>query len=154
MEKVKKMLQVREKVLLKIKKEKEKSLQRVPEGGLRICCKGNKPQFYHRTDPKDYNGRYIQGKEYKLVQKLAQKDYDEKVLRVVEKELRAIERYFALSPKISVEEVYYGLHKERQKLVVSVQEPQEEFIKNWEKKEYEGKTFFTGCPEYYTAKGE
>lgn len=31
---------------------------------------------------------------------------------------------------------------------------QEEFIKNWEKKEYEGKSFFMGCPEYYTTKGE
>ena len=154
MHQTKNLLKARRNQLLQMKKEKEKALLKAPEGSLRLVSKKKKPQFYHRIDPKDFNGKYIQEKDFKLVEKLAQKDYDQKLLKIVDQELKAIEKYLALNPQILPEDVYELLHPVRQKLVVPIQETDEEYVRNWENVEYEGKTFFPGSIEFYTAKGE
>ena len=81
------LLEKREKELLQMKKEKEKALKAAPDGTLRLCRHGDKVQYYHRTDAKDTNGVYLKEKDVKLVSKLAQKDYDRKALKAIEKEL-------------------------------------------------------------------
>ena len=154
MNEVKDLLKAREKQLLQLKGEKEKALKSVPEGSLRICCHRNKTEFYHRTDPKDKNGTYIKEKEIHLAQKLAQKEYDKKVLASIEKELNAINKYFYFYPDRNAEQVYEHLHKERQKLIMPVEEPDAEYIRNWEGVAYKGKEFYEDTPEFYTAKGE
>lgn len=154
MEDLKSILKRREKELLQIKKEKEKSLKNAPEGSLRICSHGKKPQFYKRTDPKDCNGVYIPEKDFRIAQKLAQKDYDRKVLNAVDKELHAIWKYEAACPDKTAEEIYEGLHKERQNIIMPIREPEEQYVKNWQDVEYEGKSFYGGISELYTAKGE
>lgn len=154
MEEVKNLLEAREKQLLQLKKEKEKALKSAPEGSLRICRHGNKTQYYHREDPKDCNGVYIREKEITLAQKLAQKDYDKKVLTSIEKELNAINKYLSCYPDVGAEQVYEKLHKERQKLIMPIEESDEEYVSNWEAVEYQGKEFYEDTPEFYTAKGE
>lgn len=154
MERIQGLLETRENYLLQLKKEKEKALKNVPEGFLRICAGKRKPQYYWRTDPKDYNGIYIPEKDIKLARKLAQKDYDRKVLNSVEKELDAISKYRASYPTVSVEQVYENLHKERQKLITPIVETDEQYIHRWESVAYQGKGFDEMMPELYTAKGE
>ncbi len=66
MEQIKNLLETREKQLLQIKKEKEKALRKVPKGSLRICKRGEKAQYYHRNNPKDFNGVYIREKDIGL----------------------------------------------------------------------------------------
>lgn len=154
MDQVKNLLEAREKQLLQLKKEKEKALKSAPEGTLRICRHGDRTQYYHREDPKDCNGVYIREKEIALAQKLAQKDYDKKVLSSIEKELNAINKYFSCYPDKSAEQVYEKLHKERKKLVMPIRESDEEFVSNWRIVEYQGKEFYEDTPEFYTAKGE
>lgn len=140
--------------MCQLKKEKEKALKNIPEGFLRICVGKRKPQYYWRTDPKDYNGIYIPEKDINLAKKLAQKDYDKKVLASAEKELEAIKRYRSAYPIISVEQVYDNLHKERQKLICPIVETDEQYIFNWESVAYQGKGFDEMMPEIYTEKGE
>ena len=118
MEEVKEMLEARKNYLLQIKKEKESALATVPEGKLRICSHGNKAQFYYRTDPKDFNGVYIRDNDVKFAELLAQKDYDQIVLRAVDKELKVINKFFSDYPDTNAEHVYGKLHGERQKLVL------------------------------------
>lgn len=154
MEKSKNLLVARENYLQEIKQEKEKALKNAPEGSLRICNHGKRTQYYLRNDPKDFNGTYIREKDIQLAQKLAQKDYDKKVLQAVEKELGAIQRYIGSCPTTSAEEIYESLHKERQKLIIPISETDEEFAKHWENVEYQGKEFYSDIPEFYTAKGE
>lgn len=154
MEQVKNLLEAREKQLLQLKAEKEKALLSAPKGSLRVCSHGDKTQYYYRQDPKDCNGVYIREKEIALAQKLAQKDYDKKVLASIEKELNAIHKYFAYYPDRSVEEVYNKLHEKRQKLIVPIAESDEEYIYKWESVKYQGKEFRDDTPEFYTAKGE
>ena len=150
----KNVLEEREKYLLQIKAEKERALQSAPEGSLRICSHGDKTLYYRRNDPKDYNGVYIKGKDIPVAEALAQKEYDKKVLRVINKELQAIDKYHSNYPNIVAEQIYERLHKERQKLVIPMLEPDEKYIHEWENVKYNGNVFSEDMPEFYTSKGE
>lgn len=154
MEQIKNLLEARENYLQQMKKEKEKALLKAPEGSLRICKHGKKTQYYHRNNPKDFNGVYIRENDIKFAQKLAQKDYDKKVLCAVEKELSAINKYLSSYPEKSVEQIYESLHGERQKIITPVVETDSEYIRKWEEKTYQGKDFYEGTPKLYTLKGE
>lgn len=154
MEKIKNLLEEREKYLLQIKTEKEKSLAPAPEGTLRICSNGRKTHYYQRNNPKDTSGVYIREKDIQIARELAQKDYDRKVLNAVQKELKAINKYLENYPVLDAEQVYENLHKERQKLIIPIRETDEQYIQNWESMKYHGKEFSANMPELYTAKGE
>lgn len=154
MKEMKKILEERKKYLTQIMKEKEKSFANVPEGALRVRCEGEKTWYYQRKNTKDTSGVYIREKDIQLARKLAQKDYDKKVLSAAEKELKAITKYLTNYPSSNVEQIYENLHKERQKLIIPIRETDEQYIHRWESVEYQGKEFSADMPEYYTAKGE
>ncbi len=153
-EEIKKFMKERKKYLCTIKKKKEKALIVAPEGTLRICCNGKNVYYYRRTDPKDTSGVYLQKKNIHLAEKLAQKDYDEQVLRSIEKEIKAIDKYLEGCPNVHTEDVYMRLHKERQKLVNPIQKTDEQYVKEWEDVKYQGKGFELNMPEFITTKGE
>lgn len=154
MEQMKDLLKEREEYLLQLKSEKEKALEMAPEGLLRICNGRNRTQYYQRTDPKDFNGIYIKEKDISLAKGLAQKDYDQKILRAVEKELESIKKYLANYPERNIEQVYESLHKKRQEFIVPIRETDEQYIQKWKAVEYEGKGFAEETPEFYTSRGE
>lgn len=154
MEQARKRLEVREQELMCLKMEKEKALREAPEGKLRISTNGKRVQYYLREGAKDTNGTYIRGENMELVRRLAQKDYDQKVLRVAEKELNAIKKFLSDVPKEGAEDIFENLHKERQKLIVPVAETDAQFVENWEQVEYRGKGFSENTTKIYTFKGE
>ena len=59
MKEIKTLVEERKETLLRLKQEKEKALQNVPQGALRICHSGNRTQYYHRRDEKDSSGVYM-----------------------------------------------------------------------------------------------
>lgn len=154
MNRVKMELENRKKELLQLKREKEQALKGVPKGTLRISCSQGRTQFYYRREKEDRQGTYIAEKEQNLIKRLAQKEYDQKVLRAVEKELRIVERCMVGYQLTEPEYIYEQLHMERRKLIIPIQVPDEEYIKQWENVEYQGKGFAEDAPEYYTAKNE
>lgn len=154
MEEMKMKLKAREKELLKLKKEKEKALENVPEGNLRISCRGNYIRYYHKRDSKDKSGIYMPERMHDLARLLAQKEYDQEILQVVEKELRAIKKCLLNYPELVAESIYEKLHKGRQKLVKPIWETDEQYAKWWETVQYRGKEIDESVPELYTAKNE
>lgn len=154
MEETQNMLEKREKYLHQLKEEKERMLKGAPEGYLRVCQSRNKIQYYKRTNPKDFSGTYINEDNMRTAYELAQKDYDQKILKSIEKELKAINKYKEAYPDKAAEEIYESLHPARQKLIIPIRESDEEFIARWEGVEYLGKDFFYDMSEHYTAKGE
>lgn len=154
MEEMINMLNKRKEELLKIKKEKEKSLENVPPGFLRICSARKTPQYYQRTNPKDKIGTYIPQKDFNLARDLAQKDYDQKIIRSIDEEIQAINKYLSSLPKIKMEEVYGRLHPGRQKLITPIRETDEQYIKKWEEIEYFGKEIDDTVPLLLTERGE
>ena len=154
MEEIKTMLEEREKYLHLLKEEKVRALKSAPEGSLRISRYRNKFQYYMRTDPKECNGTYIREEDMKTAYQLAQKDYDQKILKSIEKELRAIQKYKEAYPDKTIEQIYESLHPARQRLILPIRESDEEYITQWESVEYKGKDFCYDTSEHYTAKGE
>ena len=154
MEQLKKSLEEREKVLLQLKKEKEKALAKAPSGTLRVCAGGNRTQYYHRIDPKDFNGVYIKEKDVHIAQSLAQKDYYKKVLHSIKKEMGSIKKYLSEYPETTPEQIYDKLHNARKQLVKPILESDEQYISRWENIIYEGKKFYENTPEFFTLKGE
>ncbi|MGN0432702.1 MAG: hypothetical protein ACI4EQ_10150 [Lachnospiraceae bacterium] len=154
MESIKNLLEIRRNHLLQLKDEKEKALTKAPQGSLRVCNQGNKVRYYKRSDPKDFNGVYIKRKDSEIAQKLAQKDYDKKVLCSVEKELYAIRKYFENCPEMCAEEIYENLHEGRQKLIQPICQTEEEYVREWLSVRFDGKGFDEMSPKMYTAKGE
>ena len=152
--KIKELLKLRQKQLLQWQKEIKNALEDAPAGTLRVCKHGNRTQYYHRYEPQDFNGIYIPQKDRSKAKKLAQKDYNKKLLCSIEKELLAIQKYFSSFPEYNAEQVYGHLHPERQKLITPIYEPDDTFISNWESLKYEGKGFYANMPELFTAKGE
>lgn len=72
--------------------KKRKGLKELPEGHLRIAQTSNKPQYYHYIEPKDFKGVFIPRTNDEFARKLAQKDYDLKVVKLLENEIHAITR--------------------------------------------------------------
>ena len=154
MNEIKELLKTREIQLQNLKKDIEKSLKKAPKGSLRICKSKNRTQFYHRTNPKDFSGKYIPKKNHILAKNLAQKDYNQKLLISIKKELFSIQKYLQTFPKLNAEEIVFSLHPERQKLIIPVYESDDIFVENWNAVQYEGKFFNDYLPEYFTTKGE
>ena len=74
-----------EKIAGKLRKE----LADMPEGTLRVSKSHNYTQFYNVKKENDMKcQKFLQKSEMDLVRKLAQKSYDEKVLRIAEKRLQ------------------------------------------------------------------
>lgn len=96
----------RKKFLRSVKDKKEEALLVAPIGKLRVNSHENHVQFYHKIDPHDPNGKYISVKNKVLAKKLAQKEYDQKIIDVATQEIKAIEKYESVCPKILVEDVY------------------------------------------------
>lgn len=154
MEQIKNLLEARKKYLQQLLREKEEALKAAPQGFLRICTGRKKVQYYHRTNPKDYNGVYIIEKDFELAKKLAQKSYDQKILASVQKELSAIDEYLRNFQVGQAEKVYERMHKERRKLIQPIRETDEEYISAWQNVQYLGKEFDDDLPEIYTEKGQ
>lgn len=129
-------------------------IRNVPSGSLRISKRKNKYQYFHRINPNDFNGTYIPRKDHDIVVRLAQKDYDTKLLAELEKQLKAIERFLNTFDPEAVKNTYEKLSEPRKALIDKGFLTDEEFIKQWLDKPYRNLGFKKEAPEFYTHKGE
>lgn len=128
-------------------------LDNVPEGTLRLSETNSYVQFYHCTKENKL-GKYIVKGNEELIQKLAQKSYDEKVLKVAEKRLNQITRLLKDYEDDEIEQIFMKEHKERQHFIKPVEKTWEEYLREWKEKEYQGKDFQEGMPIIVTERGE
>ena len=147
-------LSERESYLRTLQKEKQREIQYAPEGTLRIDRREKGNVYFHRKPKENFNGVYIRKKDLTLAEQLAQKDYNEKLLKSIRQELSAIEKVRTILPSSCVEDVYEILSADRQALVTPILEPEDTWIQNWLSVPYQGKLFDELTPELYTAKGE
>lgn len=154
MKRVKEILEKRYDYLMKVKNEKEKALKGTPEGKLKIVKSGGGVQYYCRNTSEIRIDKYIRKEDIEIAKALAQKDYDEKILKAADKELEVIHKYLLKYPDENVESVFEKLHVERCNLIEPIQLSNEEYIKRWEAVSYKGKDFREDATVFYTAKGE
>lgn len=134
-------------------KETKFRLEKVPEGRLRLSQSHKHVQYYWCTDS-SRSGNYIPKENKALVQKLAQKSYDERVLRLAEK------RYYQISKLVKdytddeLENIYLREHPERQRFIRPVEPIWEQRLDQWISQRYAGKEFQENTAVILTEKGD
>ena len=144
--------------LERLKDKKEKSLSQAPKGSLKISKSKNRIQYYNRF-PKDHDkGIYLGKDKSELIKKLAQKDYDQRIVKAADSEIKFLNRYKdnleTFLKEDVAENVYEHLSGERKMLVKPVVLPDDQLIEQWQNQTFERKGFRDHFPEYYTEKGE
>ena len=78
---------------------KLKSQKNTPPGHLRIEQKngGRRIQFYHCTSTAHPRGAYLPVSQAALAEKLAQKDYDVKLIKLLQRQLTVLEKLIIIS---------------------------------------------------------
>ena len=128
-------------------------LKDAPEGTLRLSKSNTYLQFYHCTEENKF-GKYVTKGNDEFIQKLAQKSYDERVLRLAEKRLNQIKKLVKDYYDDEIEQIFWKEHKERQRFIQPIEPTWEQRVSEWKAKEYQGKGFGDGMPMIVTERGE
>ena len=132
-----------------------KAQENQPQGHLRIAQKGGTNQFYHYDNPKDFKGHFLPRSQDELAQQLAQKDYNSKLIKEIEKEIATLQNYLIKTGRGStLAELYSKLCPARQKLITPITLTDQQFTEQWLKVTWKGRPFSEDSQEYYTAKHE
>ena len=132
----------------------KKDLETAPVGSLRISTSKNGISYYHYQTTDKGNGTYISRKNDSMIQKLAQKSYNEKVLKYAEKRLQYVKRLVDSYDDNGIENIYEQEHQGRQKWIHPIEPTWKQRVDEWLKENYQGKGFKETDPFIYTEKGE
>ena len=110
-------------------------------------------QYYHYKEGTPHNGVYISKKEMGLVSALAQKTYNEKILRYTEETSKQIGRLLKIYEDDKVEKIYKSENIKRQKLITPIEPTYEQIIERWVATSFKGKGFSDSMPVILTNKG-
>lgn len=132
--------------------EKTAALRDAPEGRLRISRqgKGNRPHYYHVTN-ENSNGEYIPLENMDLIKALAQKGYDQKVLKVARTQLAMLEQFNRRYQSNAIEGVWTGLY--RGDLVIPAILDDDLYAERWSAVPFEGLPFDECMPSLITSDG-
>jgi len=111
-------------------------------------------QYYQYIYSDDKNGTYLKQSQEQLIRLLAQKEYDQKVLRKAYKEYSFIRRLNEFYDQGMMEEVYDKIAVLKQHLVTPVWLPDKMYEEQWKNTDYPGLGFHEDMPEYYSDRGE
>ena len=137
--------------------DKYTAVQNAPEGTLHISTSKNskRVQYYLYKNNRSHRTSYIPTENKQLINALAQKDYDLKVLNLARKELSLLIRIQKQSVSFfCAEEVYSHLSFHRRQLVTPVELSDEDYIQQWKSQQFAPKLFDEHTPEHYTSRGE
>lgn len=141
--------------LLKLIEQVELSVKNAPEGHLRISHHKTTVQFYHRTEKKSpKGGSYIPQNNQQLANDLAQKEYDQQILKYAKQNLNQINKLLDLYQVDQFEDIYDQLNPERKKLIRPRIMPIQMYAEKWQNQNYVGKEFIDGAPIIYSDRGE
>ena len=115
----------------------EEELKSSPDGCLRVS--------------KD---NYISSNDMELVRQLAQKKYNQSILKKAEIRLKQVKKITRDYSDDEIEQIYDKLHKERQLLVMPIEPTWEQKLAQWDGETYQGKEFYEGTAVIITEKGE
>jgi hypothetical protein len=133
MDELGKMLTDREKELRRVIECARKCIESGPEGSLRVCRNKNTAQYYVRDVSSGNRWEYVSKNKWEKVQKLAQKEYAEQVLKKAQHSLKIIEKLIKSYQPDELTDVYNKLVPGRQQLVKPYIYTDEMYEEEWEK---------------------
>jgi len=131
----------------------ENNLLGAPEGTLRLGKSQGCTQYFHCSDDSRPSGRYIPKGNIELAKRLAQKAYDEKILKLTTKRLRQLDGILKEYNDDEIVQVFLSEHQERQKLITPIEELYEQKLDRWMSQSYSGKGFGVDDPIITTDNG-
>lgn len=152
--KVIKELNFRAAELEKMKSLLEEALLNAPDGFLRVTVNRDKTNYYQRLTSDNPTGKYIRENQFDLAAALAQKDYNNKILKGISNELKNLNKFLKEYQEFVPEHVFESLHPGRQKLITPIRESDEQYIRNWKLQEYPKKGFDEDAPIFITDNNE
>ncbi len=130
----------------------EKKISSAPKGGLRVLKRKNSFQYYWRKKPQDINGTYIPKREIATASKIAQRDYNQRVVDIAKMELSIITTYEKLIISESIETTIEHFNDGRKRLIQPISISDRLYIDLWRDEEYE-RFGFDDTNEYYSVNG-
>ena len=144
----------KKKAIEKLLKELNTNIDKAPAGSLRISKSRNTFQYFLKSIPNEAPGKYLHYEERDLAVRLAQQDYDIRMVKVLEDQLKAINTFLKNYDSDAAAKTYESLNQPRKELVTPAFLTDEAYVNNWLAEEYEHKGFEEGESEHYTARGE
>ena len=136
----------------------QERMKTYPENILEVSHNNKKYVQYYRRDRcisgKKEKRTYIKKSEMDIAYKLAQRDYDRRLLSELIKREKIVTKAELIYNNTAPEEVFHHFSEERQSLIKPLILPDERYIKEWLSESYEGKPFDKEGPEIITANGE
>lgn len=151
---LKKRLFQKRKELHQLKGKVERSLKKAPEGTLVVSSSNGNTQFFWKTGSEQKKGSYIEKDRKKLAYALAQKDYEQRLLKEIDKRIKRVGKIVEWLPDKGLEEIYEKLSPERKKLVTPYVLTDEQYVEKWRAVAYVGKDIPDDIPSFLTARGE
>lgn len=150
MENTKDILLAEESRLERIVQSTKEQLKNAPEGTLRLSNNKSGRMFYHCNDRKIY----IPKGNQELICALAQKSYNEKILKEAEKCLSKMKKINQIYEGDKFEQIYLDEHPDRRQFIKPIEPTWEQQLEEWKSKEYKGLGFNEEAPVILTEKGE
>ena len=117
--------------LKKLIKYKNRALEHHPSGMLRVAKSKKQYQYFIRETSAEKTGKYIPKAKRSLAIKLAKKEYDQKLIRSAEGELRYIEEILSNDNGVIWEDIYKNMHPAKRALVKPDYLSDEDYIAQW-----------------------
>ena len=136
-----------EKIINNLKRRIDKNLEF--SRNYRLSCSDS-----HKVPQYFINGKYVSKKNLDVVKKIAQLDYDKKILKELVKKHNAIQKLLQYCEKNTIDQIYLKQCAGRRKIVTPIQEPTDSFVKNWIAEKYEPSDRWEDDKLFYTLKGE
>lgn len=134
---------------------KKKSYEKAPQGRIRISQNGGHPEYYLVTERGSLRGKYLPHSQKTLARQLAQKDYDARLIKLLQKEISALQNYMKqTSNGRAISELYDSLCPARRSLITPAILTNEQYAARWQDVSWTGRPFASDAPYICTARGE
>lgn len=143
--------------LLELESRLEKSLSSAPAGNLVLRHQNGELRFYNRNDGESSASQYLGKDKMPTVKALAQKGYDAKLLKEVEKRRKAVEKCLENLNKANamqeLSKVIEKVPKEVQPFIKAIDSLDDEYVREWSSLKYRRKPVFNDS-SFYTKRNE
>lgn len=141
--------------LQKILTAKKKSYEKAPQGRIRISQNSGHPEYYLVTERGSLRGKYLPHSKEDLARQLAQKDYDARLIKQLQKEIDTLQNYLnQTGGGRAISKLYDSLCPARQALITPVTLTDEQYTTRWQEVTWVGWPFAPDAPSLFTAHGE
>lgn len=136
----------------RIHKEAETYIEKAPKGALK--CQRRNDKVYYYSQENSVTRKYIKRSQTDLAQKLAQKDYMQKVKKVLSKQIQLMQKFIREFDEESLERIYAELPEMKKTLVKIIENDTDKLVEKWKNEQYEPYKAFPENMIYETEKGE